>query len=97
MAAAEKLCRHKVITLLRDEGLLSEERIALLLSWRHRGFSAHNAVTVSPSDRGGVERLARYPCGSSPSCSTRRSCARSSTPSPHLAIEGNGDLEATLP
>lgn len=45
-AAAEQLFRHKVITLLRDEELLTEERIELLMSWRHSGFSAHNAVTV---------------------------------------------------
>ena len=58
--AAERLFRHKVITLLRDEELLTEERIELLLSWRHSGFSAHNAVTVPPGDRDGIERLARY-------------------------------------
>ena len=58
--AAERLFRHKVIAMLRDEGLLTEERIALLRSWRHSGFSAHNAVTVPPGDTGGIERLARY-------------------------------------
>ena len=30
--------------LLQDEGLLSEERTELLLSWRHSGFSVHNRV-----------------------------------------------------
>ena len=59
-AAAEKLFRHKVITLLREAELLSQERIELLLSWRHSGFSVHNAVTVAPGDTGGIERLARY-------------------------------------
>lgn len=54
------LFRHKVIAILRDEGLLSQERIELLMSWRHSGFSAHNAVTVPPGDTGGIERLARY-------------------------------------
>ncbi|HXT51849.1 MAG TPA: hypothetical protein VN811_12450 [Thermoanaerobaculia bacterium] len=39
--AAERLFRHQVIALLRDEGLLSEERIALLVSWRNSGFSVH--------------------------------------------------------
>jgi hypothetical protein len=58
--AAEKLFRHKVITLLRHEGLSNEERIALLLSWRHSGFSAHNAVTVPVGDTERIERLARY-------------------------------------
>ena len=47
-------------SLLRGEGLLSEERIRLLLSWRHSGFSVHTSVTVPPDDRDGLERLARY-------------------------------------
>jgi hypothetical protein len=49
-----------VITLLRDEGFLTEERIELLLSWRHSGFSAHNAVRISAGDTASIERLARY-------------------------------------
>ncbi len=58
--SAELLFRHKVIRFLQDEGLLSEERTALLLSWRHSGFSVHNGVRVEPEDQAGVERLARY-------------------------------------
>ena len=58
--AAERLFRHQVIALLRDEGLLSEERIALLLSWRNSGFSAHNAVTLAAGDTAAIERLGRY-------------------------------------
>jgi hypothetical protein len=58
--AAELLFRHKVIRLLQDEGLLSEERTELLLSWRHTGFSVHTGVRVEPEDAGAVERLARY-------------------------------------
>ncbi len=37
--SAELLYRHKVICLLQDEGLLSDERTELLLSWPHTGFS----------------------------------------------------------
>jgi hypothetical protein len=55
--SAELLFRHKVIRLLQDEGLLSEERTELLLSWRHTGFSVHNRVRVEPEDNAGVERL----------------------------------------
>ncbi|HVS04243.1 MAG TPA: transposase [Thermoanaerobaculia bacterium] len=58
--AAERLFRHRVLNLLRAEGLLSDERLELLLSWRHSGFSANNAVTVDPGDTVGIERLARY-------------------------------------
>ena len=58
--SAELLFRHKVMSLLQDEGLLSEERIELLLSWRHTGFSVHNRVRLEPEDQASVERLARY-------------------------------------
>jgi hypothetical protein len=57
---AELLYRHKVMRLLQDEGLLSDERTELLLSWRHTGFSVHNRVRVEPEDGAAVERLARY-------------------------------------
>jgi len=58
--AAELLFRHKVMSLLQGEGLLSEERTRLLLSWRHTGFSVQNRVRVEPEDGAAVERLARY-------------------------------------
>ncbi len=58
--AAELLFRHKVIAFLRDEELLSEERIELLLSWQNSGFSVHTGVSVGSEDAAGTERLARY-------------------------------------
>ena len=45
---------------MQEEGLLTEERAELLLSWRHTGFSVHNRVRVEPEDQPAVERLARY-------------------------------------
>ncbi len=59
-AAAERLFRHKVLALLRRRGLLSEERIDLLLSWRRSGFSVHNRVFVHPRDGREFEALVRY-------------------------------------
>ncbi len=58
--AAELLFRHKVLKLLKKEGLLSDERIDVMLSWQHSGFSVHNAVGVDRQDRSGLERLSRY-------------------------------------
>jgi hypothetical protein len=58
--SAELLFRHKVMRLLQGEGYLSEEGTALLLSWRHTGFSVHNRMRVEPEDQSAVERLARY-------------------------------------
>ncbi len=57
---AELLFRHKLFALLRDRGLISEQRIDLLLSWRHSGFSVHNHTTVYPNDTEGLHKLACY-------------------------------------
>ena len=58
---AELVFRKKVLEILKDEGLLSEEREQLLLSWRHRtGFSADASVKIEPEDSAAVQRLARY-------------------------------------
>jgi hypothetical protein len=58
--AAEELFRHKVLALLRRRGLLSEERIELLLSWRRSGFSVHNRVWAHPAQGREFEALVRY-------------------------------------
>ena len=58
--AAEELFRHKVLALLRGRGLLSPERIELLLSWRRSGFSVHNRAFAHPGDGRDFEALVRY-------------------------------------
>ncbi len=58
--AAELLFRHKLLSMLRREGLIDEQRVALLLSWKHSGFSIHNSVTIQPEAPGATERLVRY-------------------------------------
>jgi hypothetical protein len=70
--AAELLFRHKVIRLLVGAGLLDEDRVRVLLSWRHTGFSVHNQVNVAPGDGRVVETLARY-CLRTPVSLTRLS------------------------
>jgi len=57
---AEEPFRHKVLGLLWHRGLLSQERIELLLSWRRSGFSVHNRVFVRPGDSRDFEALVRY-------------------------------------
>jgi len=59
-AAAEELFRHKVLALLHRRGLLSPQRIELLLSWRRSGFSIHNRVWVHPGNGREFEALVRY-------------------------------------
>jgi Putative transposase len=57
---AELLFRHKVLGLLRDRDLITQNRIDLLLSWRNSGFAVHNRTSVYPSDTDGLHRLACY-------------------------------------
>jgi hypothetical protein len=56
--SAELLFRHKVIAFLRDEELLSEERIELLLSWQNTGFLSRLRATAitRPCARGAPPR-----------------------------------------
>ena len=57
---AEELFAHKIFRLLKTKGLLSDERMQLLLSFRHSGFSVDASPTVWPQDSHGLERLGRY-------------------------------------
>ena len=58
--AAERLFRHKVFSFLLREELITHERVELLSSWRHTGFSVHNSVYLPPGDHQAVEALVRY-------------------------------------
>ena len=58
--AAERLFRHKVLRFLRREEVISQERLELLLSWRHSGFSVHNEVRLPAGDTKALEVLVRY-------------------------------------
>jgi hypothetical protein len=49
-----------VLRFLRREDLLSQERLELLLSWRHSGFSVHNDVRLPAGDTKALEALVRY-------------------------------------
>jgi len=60
MRAAELLFRRKIFLMLKKEGLLSDERIKLMLSWRHSGFSVDSSVRVDAGDTKALERVARY-------------------------------------
>ena len=59
-AAAERLFRREVFTFLLREELISTQRVELLSSWRHSGFSVHNSVYLPPGDHKAVEALVRY-------------------------------------
>lgn len=52
---AEELFRYRVFRLLKDKGLLSEERIQLLRSWRRSGFSIDQSVRIPVREKKGLE------------------------------------------
>jgi hypothetical protein len=52
---AEELFRHGVLGLLKDKGLLSQERIKVLLSWRKSGFGVDNSVRIPAGERKSLE------------------------------------------
>jgi len=57
---AEELFRHRVLRLLQSEGLLSDERIHLLLSWESSGFSIDDSVRIPAGEKNTLEKVARY-------------------------------------
>jgi hypothetical protein len=58
---AERLFRQKVISFLISEGVLSDERARILMSWNHNsGFSVDDRFRFEPEDRKSMEQVARY-------------------------------------
>ena len=57
---AEALFRHRVLLLLKTHQLISDERIALLLSWTRSGFSADDSVRIPAGEKKTLEHVARY-------------------------------------
>src|SRR3972149_9298015 len=55
-----EIFQHKVFRMLLKEGLITEERVRMILSWRHTGFHVHNEGRVVANDTEGRKRLARY-------------------------------------
>ena len=56
-----QLFRAAVFRELCDRGLLDEEFVTKLLTWRHTlGFSVHNGVRIAAGDSKGLEGLAQY-------------------------------------
>ena len=97
--AAALLLGHKVFSFLQAEGLLSEGRVRLLLSWRHSGLRDHRVVVVdadtqpppAPRSFGRTPcspRLASHPASARSRCTPRSPCRRTTaTPwSASLAI-----------
>jgi hypothetical protein len=56
----ERRFRTEVLALLIRERAVTEQLVAKICSWRHTGFSVHNAVRVKASDTTGRQKLAEY-------------------------------------
>jgi len=52
-----------VLSFLKEEDLISEERIQLLLSWRTTGVSVDMSVKVEPEDEGRSSGWRDTSCG----------------------------------
>jgi pimeloyl-ACP methyl ester carboxylesterase len=57
---AEELFRHHVLRLLKAQGLLSDDRIELLRSWKSTGFNTDDSVRIPAGERRTLEHVARY-------------------------------------
>ena len=75
--AAALVFRHKVFSCLRAEGLLSEDRSQLMLSWRHSGLRGHRGTGADSNTQPppAPRSFGRTPC--SPRLATRPPSARS--------------------
>jgi Putative transposase len=61
LSVLSEIFRREVCRMLRGKGLLTEERLRLLYSWRHSGFHVHIGAPVEPRrNSSALEGLARY-------------------------------------
>jgi hypothetical protein len=58
----EKLFRHKVLHMLREEGAIDDAVIESMLAWHNTGFGSHVGLEIAASDAKARENVARYLC-----------------------------------
>ena len=56
----EPLFRHKILSMLKKRGLITEATIKLILSWHHSGFNVYCTGRIYPGCTQSMENLARY-------------------------------------
>jgi len=56
----EPLFRHKVLSMLKRKGLITEKTIGLISSWHHSGFNVYCTDRIYSRDTKPMENLARY-------------------------------------
>jgi hypothetical protein len=60
LSGMEQLFRHRVLKMMLRQGLITSERVRLLLSWKHSGFNVDGSVRVRAGDAKGRENISRY-------------------------------------
>ena len=56
----EPLFRHKVLSMLKRKGLITEATIEIISSWRHSDFNVYCGERIYPGSTQSMENLARY-------------------------------------
>jgi hypothetical protein len=56
----EEIFRHKVFKVLLSRGIITQDLVNMLLSWRHSGFNVFCVPRIYPKDKNAMEKLARY-------------------------------------
>ena len=46
--------------MLRSEGKITEDQIAMLMGWRHSGFNVFCGTRIHPGEEEAMENLSRY-------------------------------------
>jgi hypothetical protein len=57
--ALEQLFRHKVLAMLFPQGRSTEATVALMVKWRHSGFSVHCGPRILPRQTEALENPSR--------------------------------------
>jgi hypothetical protein len=55
-----KIFRHNVFKMLLSRGIITQDLVNMLLSWRHSGFNVFCGPRIYPKDKNAMEKLARY-------------------------------------
>ena len=56
----EEIFRHKVFKMLLSKGIITQDLVTMLLSWRHSGFNVFCGPRIQPGEEEAMENLARY-------------------------------------
>ena len=56
----EPLFRHKILSMLKKRGLITDRVIELISNWHHSGFNVYCSDRIYPRSAQSMENLARY-------------------------------------